>query len=492
MDQGEDRTKARPSTFPRDEGREADSVRGIASEEFLFHLYRGAEMLQDSRVHEAKEELEAALALQPRDFKGQDLLAGVYFRLGLYPRAISIYEELRRHHPGEAALLVNLALCYLKTGQGQQARSVLEELVREQPDHVRAWGYLGLAYERLGDLDKAETAFDRAGHTAMARRVSEQREARRAAPVVDPTAEEDALRKEDADVGATAAVAFSELDSGELSFALAEPALRRTESGTWRAVELGAAVRTAPSIPPPPPVAAPLPAPTSPEPPLASLAPDAARGALRSPRAFESTMRDATLTCPEGEPVAMHASGLVLVQTTPEFEFAARLDALRSYTGELATQVLQRQTRTPSQEPFGGVAAPLMRLRAGGPLVLGPRASHRLVPLRLDGELAFLREDAVLGFDLRLTFENGRLTFSEAEQLFVVQFRGAGTVVLELLDPIVVLPVTPQRAVTARRESIIGWQGRLLPRALPMSEAPSGQRGLVTFAGDGALLLSGH
>ena len=485
MEQGEDRTKARPSTFPREERQDTDASRAIASEEFLFHLYRGAEMLQDSRVHEAKEELEAALALQPQDFKGQDLLAGVYFRLGLYPRAISIYEDLRRHHPGEAALLVNLSLCYLKTGQAQQARSALEELVRAQPEHLRAWGYLGLAYERLGDLDKAELAFDRAGHTAMAKRVAEQREGERRAAPVDPTAEEDALRKEDADVGATAAVAFQELDSGELSFALAEPAPRRTESGTWRAVEIGAAVRTAPSVPPPPPAA----------PPGASLpvpAEDASRGALRSPRAFESTMRDATLTCPEGEPIAMHASGLVLVQTTPDFEFAARLDALRSYTGELATQVLQRQTRTPSQEPFGGVAAPLMRLRAGGPLVLGPRASHRLVPLRLDGEIAFLREDAVLGFDLRLTFENGRLTFAEAEQLFVVQFRGAGTIVLELLDPVVALPVTPQRAVTARRESIVGWQGRLLPRALPMSEAPSGQRGLVTFAGDGALLLSGR
>ena len=68
----------------------ADSVREVASEEFLFHLYRGAELLQDARVHEAKEELEAALDLQPRDPKGQDLLAVVYFRLGLYPRAIQI------------------------------------------------------------------------------------------------------------------------------------------------------------------------------------------------------------------------------------------------------------------------------------------------------------------------------------------------------------------------------------------------------------------
>ena len=55
---------------------------GSANEDFLFHLYRGSELLQDNRVHEAKEELEQALHLQPRDAKGQDLLAVVYFVLG--------------------------------------------------------------------------------------------------------------------------------------------------------------------------------------------------------------------------------------------------------------------------------------------------------------------------------------------------------------------------------------------------------------------------
>src|SRR5262249_14554033 len=72
----------------------ADSTRDVAGEDFLFHLYRGSELLQDNRVHEAKEELEQALTLQPRDPKGQDLLAVVYFRIGHYPRAIQIYEQL--------------------------------------------------------------------------------------------------------------------------------------------------------------------------------------------------------------------------------------------------------------------------------------------------------------------------------------------------------------------------------------------------------------
>src|SRR3954447_6301401 len=98
------------------------SVPPDATEDFLFHLYRGSELLQDNRVHEAKEELEQALTLQPRDPKGQDLLGVVYFRIGLYPRAIQIYEQLKRDNPRDPSLKLNLALCYLKTGQTPAAR----------------------------------------------------------------------------------------------------------------------------------------------------------------------------------------------------------------------------------------------------------------------------------------------------------------------------------------------------------------------------------
>src|SRR6476659_10794162 len=110
---------------PGDRGRTSDYRHRVtapdATEDFLFHLYRGSELLQYNRVHEAKEELEQALKLQPRDAKGQDLLAVVYFRLGMYPRAIEIYEELARAFPGDPALGQNLALCYLKTGQAEKS-----------------------------------------------------------------------------------------------------------------------------------------------------------------------------------------------------------------------------------------------------------------------------------------------------------------------------------------------------------------------------------
>jgi hypothetical protein len=40
-----------------------------------------------------------------------------------------------------------------------------------------------------------------------------------------------------------------------------------------------------------------------------------------------------------------------------------------------------------------------------------------------------------------------------------------------------------------RREWIVAWIGRLVTRALPPGEAPSGQRGLIAFSGEGTVLV---
>src|ERR1700722_14075028 len=152
----------------------AESSREVTQEDFLFHLYRGSELLQENRVLEAKEELESALTMQPSDPKGQDLLGAVYFRLGMYPRAIQIYEGLETAFPNDASIKVNLALGYLKTGQPERARRVLQDAVRLQPEHKRAWGYLGLSLQKMGDLEAAQIAYERGGHVMMARRLNER------------------------------------------------------------------------------------------------------------------------------------------------------------------------------------------------------------------------------------------------------------------------------------------------------------------------------
>src|SRR5580700_333240 len=200
--------------------------RDVAGEDFLFHLYRGSEMLQDNRVHDAKAELEEALSLQPSDPKGQDLLGIVYFRLGLYPRAIAIYEQLIKLHPDAVEPRINLALSYLKTGQPAQARFELEKVVEQSPGHSRAWGYLGLAFQRLGDYERASYAFQAGGHDGMARRL------------IDMTATGGALSLRPEPHGAPPAEDH-------------EPAPRTAQpSGTWPAIDPGAPPPILPSLPP--------------------------------------------------------------------------------------------------------------------------------------------------------------------------------------------------------------------------------------------------
>lgn len=655
----------------------------VSNEDFLFHLYRGSELLQDNRVHEAKEELERALHLQPKDPKGQDLLAVVYFRLGLYPRAISIYEQLRKKNQRDTALLLNLALCYLKTGQAALARRDLEQLLSVNPNHVRAWGYLGLACERLGELTDAERAFQNGGHAQMARRIAERRSSAVAGPL---SADEEAIASREArDV---VAAAFEELDAGELSFALAEPASdNHAARGSWRPVELGrsdenpnsarvqtkkpdtkdgpppaalvpqlggthteerrptlivgvppaaeaadlAALRQVPSprsplfslddsgapslrrpmvmtgvrVPAPSQKPAPLDEPTSkrtlpppgrltppprtalrettPPPPalrdadarmghadttyaadiaparshrkhdppsgaqlappnLADVAAMEAQGALGGassaqyaathfapasavplpaavpvtheefaptyfapanaaivapPQVAASNVAQAgavggAMAFPPPGQTLLHPSGLALVRTSESAGFAARLEAIRVSSNGLGMSLLERTGKAKgSASSFGGVGSPMVRASGDGQLVLGPRAGRKLFAFALVDDVCFVREDYLIGWDLELNHESGRLATGDGESVALLQLRGRGVVILEAIGDILPLDISGDQGLSIRREVAIGWFGRLVPRALPASEAPCGQNGLVSFAGEGRVLVAG-
>jgi uncharacterized protein (AIM24 family) len=556
---------------------DSDGPNDAANEDFLFHLYRGSELLQDNRAHEAKEELERALHLQPHDAKGQDLLAVVYFRLGLYPRAISIYEQLRRTSPRDPALLLNLALCYLKTGQAGLARRDLEQLLAVNPTHARAWGYLGLACERLGALADAQRAFEQGGHGQMARRMADRRASQGPPP---PIPDESNAAREVRDV---VAAAFEELDAGELSFGLAEPASdsRDNAPDSWRPIELGQIQRTKPDGSPlsmrseqlgaeskkpdtkdgPPPVAA-LPqlgGPTSaghrdtlmvgvapphaaadlealsrlpsPRPPSFAV-PAGNAGRTRTaplpvvrvpgvgpadmgtydpnaptskrtlppppvvrpptvPPPAEQLTRESIVSFPESGSVIVHPSGVALVRTAPATGFAARLEALRASSNALTMKLLERHVKGKSTgESFGGVGSPLVHATGEGQLVLAPRAGRKLSSFTLQDDMCFVREEVLLGFDGELVFENGRLATGEGEFVAVVQLRGKGAVLLEAIGEILTLEVQGNRGISVRREVVLGWFGRLVPRALAPSEAPCGQRGLVSFAGEGRVLVA--
>jgi uncharacterized protein (AIM24 family) len=203
------------------------------------------------------------------------------------------------------------------------------------------------------------------------------------------------------------------------------------------------------------------------------------------------------LSFPSAPSVTRGVGGSILVRTDAgqsdqdERAFAVRMDAVRSMSAALSASVLERMQRGASLgEAFGGVGRPLSRVRGTGDLCVGPRRGHLLVPFRIADETCFLREDVVLGFELTLSYENGKLATEDGDATPFVQLKGTGAIVLELLGALSSVTLAGSRSVHVRRELVVGWSGRLVPRAIPVSEAPSGQRGLVAFAGEGTVLLA--
>jgi Flp pilus assembly protein TadD len=475
------------------------SSRDIAGEDFLFHLYRGSELLQDNRVHEAKQELEQALGLQPLDPKGQDLLAIVYFRLGLYPRAIAIYRALIASYPDATTPRINLALCYLKTGQPGSARLELEYVIERDPSHARAWGYLGLAFQRLGDIERAISAFQAGGHHAMAKRLAEPGAA---APRGLSSPEREAVSR-------AMSAAFDELDHRD--FRADTGVDRLSSSGTWAAVEpgrdappdrrsyyppasLSATVLPSHSLPP----QAPLPPPADPsvrgtsERP-ALVPPTVPPAQWAPPPSVDRFGRDCLLVFPRDHAAALHASGVVLLR--PSGPIAVRLDVIRSITaaGPISTKVVNRRSHgVEIDEPLGGAHSPLYELKGAAQLVLGPPSGARLVPLGSTDEGLCVRESTLVAMDESVTFEGGRFAGADGDPVAVVHVRGPGSVTLALPIQHASIEVAGGREVLVRAHAVLGWAGRVTLRALPPSEAPAKLRGLLAVRGDGMVLVDGR
>jgi hypothetical protein len=476
------------------------------TEDFLFHLYRGSELLQDNRVHEAKDELEQALKLQPRDAKGQDLLAVVYFRLGLYPRSIEIYEELIQEYPREAALAQNLSLCYLKTGQPEKARTLLETLVMSQPEHLRAWAYLGLVHERLGDYQKARAAFERGQQPGMARRMDDLlSSAVPARSLSVPPPEPLARFSEPPPESRPNAESFSDLER-EVTLVGIQPVARSTNAPSSiddqpdiplspfpsRVPNAG---RNGPSFGPGAETGSeslpivPVPSISVGSPMLRTPVPRSTAGdALPLAR----LARELLLPFPSAPGLVLHQNGLVLVRV--EKGFVTRLSQIQLLAAEGApfkTSPLQRRMRNRTlDEPLGGAETPLVALAGAGCLALAPGESGRLWPFRMDGDFLFVREDVLAGFEDTVSYENGRLAAFEGEAVALVQLRGKGGVVLRSQGPVCSIDIKADRSAILARETVMGWAGRLLPRELSPEEAPGGSLRLISFAGEGTVFAA--
>ncbi|MFO0658389.1 MAG: tetratricopeptide repeat protein [Polyangiaceae bacterium] len=435
----------------------------------------------------------------------QSTIARALFNAGDYERAIDAYQRIHQALPRAIAPRLNLALALLKAERFLDARILLEHIVSENPNHRRGWGYLGVALEQLGMLGAAESAYLSGHFPSAAQRVHNRR-------VTEPS---DASELSDQPDRA------SELALDALPYIY-----RRIESpgdpGRW-----GPMPYAIPGGPELPRFAATLRPPDfEPDPSLSSrevttVQPAHAQGLLEDPMlidpmpiAPDSTPRHAEpvrplldaalsslLVIPPESAVSVHPTGLVLVglqkgeaDSCSTEGFVARSDVIHALGGALrAEPVPERPRKGPA--PFQSSPQPFCWYHGRGQLVLAPPAEGRLMPLSMDADVAFFREDLIVAFDHRLLFDLGRIHAPNGESISVVRFRGDGVIVLNLPRPFLAFDVRGSDGLTLRRAALIGWLGTLIPETDSETSDPHGDiqgvRGeCMRFSGDGTVLFS--
>ena len=211
----------------RSRSRRVDAPVTSRSEDFLFHLYRGSELLQENRVLEAKESSSSRSRCSRPTRRVRICSAPSTSASGTTRARSRSTRPLEMGCPNDASIKVNLALAYLKTGQPEPARRALLEARAS----TRSTGARGATW---------------ASRTRSSGSSSRRRSRRARRPPDDGPAGDRAATAHAAAPDTAAGIVdaacdgrgdgVSELEAGELRFALAEaePARRRTGRGTRR------------------------------------------------------------------------------------------------------------------------------------------------------------------------------------------------------------------------------------------------------------------
>jgi uncharacterized protein (AIM24 family) len=375
-------------------------------EEFLFHLNRGSELLLRGDADPAKASLERALELRPKDAKVLGLLGQAYYKLSRFDDAARVWQRLVDDNPVEPGARVNLGLACLKAKRHPDAVKQLEIALDLNPDHKKAMGYLGLALLESGNLTRAREWFKKAGSDHMVARCDELIAGRASAP-------------------ASPAAAEGVVEAVEQAQAAPEP------------------------VPMPPPGAVPA---YRPPPPGEAL------GAWAAARVVQAGA---------GETFSIDGNTLVVAV---QGEVRVRFDGLFATKGKLAiaTEVKRFRGRA-TDKPFGEGGARMHRVSGEG-VLLFRTAGRRFTALDLGPDAAYLREEALFGFDGGIAFENGRVPSSISAELHLVHLRGRGRFLLSTEGEPVTLDVAGDAPLKVPLASLVGWVGTLTPRVCALVE----------------------
>jgi tetratricopeptide (TPR) repeat protein len=125
-------------------------------------LRKGYILLQQGRAEEAKQEFEAALALDNKNVEATVALGLSEESLHHYLDAASYYEAVPRDNKLYPEARKRLAFLALKQDEPKRAVSIMEKLYQEKPDAPDVVVTFSAVLRDAGDYDRAETVIQKA------------------------------------------------------------------------------------------------------------------------------------------------------------------------------------------------------------------------------------------------------------------------------------------------------------------------------------------
>jgi len=114
------------------------------------------------RLAEAREELQKAIRIDPRNYELHNNLGIIYRKQGDLPGAIREYSIVLQLQPTDPMAHYNIGNIYLSQGNLQGAMREYEASIRLAPDYDEAHNNLGIVYERSGQFEAAIVEFKKA------------------------------------------------------------------------------------------------------------------------------------------------------------------------------------------------------------------------------------------------------------------------------------------------------------------------------------------
>lgn len=446
----------------------SDSGR-VPDDRFLDHLSSAADMVGGRRFREAEVEVLRALSITPSDLRGLKLLALVRFKLGRLEESRALCREIAAALPRDAGVRLKLGLIALKLDRLDESVEELELSARLAPDDLRPWNYLGFAYARRGERARAAAAFRRAGSDAMAAEM-----------------ESDAVEQRPERAPA-APIRVDVEGSG------------RGVNGSGRAVISPGALPS-----------------TAFEPAFDLSLPVGLEGGGADDREAREAIAEAKPTTAEGRPpregapqlAAEPLVGFAVTQLAPPINQSSwmgasarlavddgafvRADAAVACAGRVRWEPAQRRVQGRPTADRLGADQPFFRVQGRGELFVSAPAG-RLIPLRLEDDVLYVREDAVVAFEGTVSWEYGHIPRAP---LAMLQFRGRGLVTICVRGETGAVKVSPERPVQASVRNLLGWVGRVVARggALGADDAGPDDAGAspilpITCEGEGVVLF---